>query len=276
METPKKMNIAITGAHGFIGTQLIRKLQGKKIYYEVLDRQKYDLFDMKSLKDFVSNKHIIVHLAGVNKDGSLEDMLKVNILGTKSLLDAIVTYNKKVKLIFSSSFGVYQEHDMFGLSKKIAEELINKYATIHKFKSIILRFSNIYGLGARPFTNSAIATFAHLVKTGKPITLHGDGTKKRDYLYVDDAIGALFRSFQLKSRKTETYDICSGTKTSLNELVKIISTVSKKPVLIKREKSVQAQRVKSHPVKLRLLPNWRPEISLKEGLRIVMNKTYEN
>lgn len=276
METSKKMNVAITGANGFIGTELIRELKERKISYEALNRQKHDLFNMESLKDFVSNKDIIVHLAGVNKDGSLEDILKVNILGTKTLLDAIITYNKNVKLIFASSFGIYQEHEIFGLSKKIAEELINKYTSKHGFKSIILRYSNIYGLGARPFANSAITTFVHLAKEGKPIAFHGDGAQTRDYLYIDDAIQALLASFEINSQKTETYNVCSGTATSLNELVKIIGTVSKKPVLIKKVKSIRTQQVKKHPIKLRLLPNWNPEISLKKGLKIVMNKTYEN
>lgn len=272
MEASKKMKIAITGAHGFIGMALTRELKERKISYEALDRQKHDLFNPKSLKDFVSNKDIIVHLAGVNKDGSLEDILKVNILGTKTLLDAITAYNRNVKLIFTSSFGVYQEHDIFGLSKKIAEEILSKYTSMYQFKSIILRYSNVYGLGAKSFTNSVIATFIHLVKEEKPITLHGDGTQERDYLYITDAVQALFVSFQCNPSKTEAYDVYSGTTTSLKELIKIISTVSKKPVLIKNEKISEIHPVKNQPVKLRPLPNWNPKISLEEGLRIVMNK----
>lgn len=270
MEISKKINIAITGAGGFIGTKLICELKKRKISYEALDRRKHDLLNSKSLKHFVSNKDIIVHLAGINKDGNLEDTLKVNILGTKTLLDAITAYNKNVKLIFASSFGVYQDHDIFGLSKKIAEELINNYTSMHKFTSTILRYSNIYGLGARPFTNSAIATFAYLVKEEKPITLYGDGTQERDYLYIDDAIRALFASFQLNQPQTETYDVCFGTITPLNKLIKIIGAVSRKPVVIKYKKSTEIKPVKNYLVKLRLLPNWRPEVSLEEGLKIVM------
>ena len=247
METSKKMNIAITGAGGFIGTHLIHELEKRKISYDALNRQKHDLFNSKSLKDFVLNKDIIVHLAGVNKDGDLEDILKVNILGTKTLLDAITAYNKNVKLIFASSFGVYQEHNIFGLSKKIAEELIYKYTSMYAFNSIILRYSNIYGLGARPFTNSAIATFVHLAKTGKPITLYEDGTQERDYLYIADAIQALLVSFQFNLKKTETYDVYSGKTTSLNEVIKIIGKLSKKPVHIKKEKSsLKFQNIDQH------------------------------
>lgn len=270
------MNIGITGASGFLGRHLTKELKRQKLIFSVFDRKEHSLFNVASLKNFVSGNDVIVHLAGVNKDGDLEDMLRVNILGTKTLLDAIVAYNKNIKLIFASSFSVYQEHDIFGLTKKIAEELISEYSEKHKFKSIILRYSNIYGLGARPFTNSALTTFAHLVKKGEPITLHGDGTQERDYLYVDDAICALLTSFQCDPKTTETYDVCLGNKTSLNELLTIISKISKKTVVINKEKNPLHQTLYNYPEKLRYISNWHPEVSLEEGLEIIINEKDEN
>lgn len=270
------MNIGITGASGFLGRHLAKELKRQKLTFSVFDRKKHSLFNVASLKNFVSKNDVIVHLAGVNKDGDLEDMLKVNILGTKTLLNAIAAYNRNVKLIFASSFCIYQEHDIFGLTKKIAEELISEYAEKHKFKSIILRCSNIYGLGAKPFANSVLTTFVHLVKKGEPIILHGDGTQERDYLYVDDAIRALLASFQCNPETTETYDVCLGTKTSLNELLMIISKISKKTVAINKEKNPLHQSIYNYPEKLRYIPNWRPEVSLEQGLEIVINQTHED
>ncbi len=266
------MNIGITGASGFLGRHLIKELKRQEFTFSVFDRKEHSLFNAASLKNFVSNSDIIVHLAGVNKDGDLEDMLKVNILGTKTLLDAIIAYNKNIKFIFASSLGIYQEHDIFGLSKKIVEELISEYAEKHKFKSVILRYSNIYGLGARPFKNSALTTFVHLVKKGEPITLYGDGTQERDYLYVDDAISALVESFRCNSEKTETYDVCSGSKISINELLIIITKISKKTVRINKEKNSLPQPIYMYPEKLRHLSNWYPEVSLEQGLEIVINQ----
>ncbi len=266
------MNVGITGSSGFLGKHLIKELRKRKITFSIFDRKEHNLFNASSLKNFVSKNDIIVHLAGVNKDGDLEDALRVNILGTKTLLDAIIAYNKNIKFIFASSFGVYQKHDIFGLSKKIAEELIREHASKHKFKSVILRFSNIYGLGAKPFRHSALTTFVYLVKKGEPITLHGDGTQERDYLYVDDAINALVESFRCNSEKTETYDVCSGSKISLNELLKIITKISKKTVSINKEKNFVNQSIYNCPKKLRYLLNWRPEVSLEEGLEIVINQ----
>ncbi|KKS22997.1 MAG: NAD-dependent epimerase/dehydratase [Candidatus Roizmanbacteria bacterium GW2011_GWC2_41_7] len=160
-------HIAITGGSGFIGTFLVEKLKQRRVSYTLLNRKKHNLLYPNSLKDFVSSKDAIIHLAAKDKDSGLTEMMKTNIGGTMGLMGAIKQWNPSVKLIAASSFLVYIPEDAFGATKKAAEELIEEYGKQLPIKVAILRFSNIYGPGGKPFHNSVISTFVHLIKKGK-------------------------------------------------------------------------------------------------------------
>ena len=103
-----KLSIGITGSHGFIGSHLTKALEKSGKYDLVpLDRKHNDLMDEKSLKSFVSGRDAIFHIAGANRDTNA-NLIRVNVLGTLNLLEAIKHYSeKKTKFIFISSIQVY-------------------------------------------------------------------------------------------------------------------------------------------------------------------------
>ena len=185
------MKVAITGASGFVGSYLLEALRKEKITFATFNHKKHDLFRPETLRDLVKDKDVIIHLAGVNRDDDLTNITKVNVLGTKGLLDAMLMYSPLAKLIFISSFQAYLQENIYGASKRNAEELIESYVNRSKLTAIILRFTNMYGPGSKPFYNSVIATFAHQIQKGEPIVINGDGEQKRDYLYITDGANAI-------------------------------------------------------------------------------------
>lgn len=263
------MKIGITGADGFMGNHLVRRLKQEKIPHQVLDRAKHDLLDPKTLRDFVETCDAIIHLAAKNKDTN-ENIIRTNTLGTASLLNAINNYSPNRKIILLSSFQVYSPKSLYGLSKKLAEELIEYYTKHYSFNGIILRVSNVYGPGCKPFYNSAISTFIHLIKKNKPLKVNGDGSQGRDYLFVDDVIDAILKSIKtIQKNKIEYFDICSGRLTSLKDVINTLEKIAGRKVNVDFNTSTfGGVEIKERNYrKAEKLLNWKPKFSLEEGLR---------
>ena len=268
--TSTMKKVAITGASGFIGREVVKQLENTKgVVTSVLDRNTHSLEDSESLKSFVEDKDVIIHLAGVNR-GTNSELLQVNTLGMLSLLDAVLKYSPTARVVFASTFQVYLHQSLYGLSKKFAEELMQQYGLNHRISGTVLRLSNVYGLGGKPFYNSVVATFAHQIKQGESLNIKGDGSAERDYVYVDDVADAFVKAALYDQKnQTEVVDICSGESTSLNQVLDIIRNVCDKKFEVIYNDAVQD---KPWPTKdknfkkAKELFGWEPKTSLKDGL----------
>lgn len=259
------MKIAITGSSGFLGRAVIRKLQENKIAYTELKSN----LPSDNLKDFVEGKDIIIHLAAVNR-GENTNILEVNTLGTISLLEAAAKYAPTSRIIFASSFQIYLSKSFYGLSKKLAEEQITAYTKRSSLKGTVLRISNIYGPGGKPFYNSAIATFVHLIKEDESIVINGDGLQKRDFIYVDDVAQAITKAVLYNQNESlEVIDICSGKESSLNDILKTLEEVSGKRIKVVYNKVNKEDNWPTQGkdfLKAKKLLGWQPKTQLREGL----------
>lgn len=271
------MKISLTGATGFLGTVFRKSLSQKKEFScSFFDRNKHSLSNPESLKSFVSDSNVVVHLAGVSRSASDKEIYDVNVLGTKNLLDAVERYSPKSHLIFASSFQVYEAKDSFGRSKKQAEDLINNYVNEKGFSATILRFSNLYGVGGKPFHNSVINTFAAQIKNHTPITLSGDGTQKRDFLYISDASSALLSSILVKTEGIRDFDICTGKLSSLVEVINLFESFTKQKVAVYNrplDTRINFSSIRSF-AKAKDSLGWSPKIDLRSGIK-EMVKYYE-
>lgn len=275
------MIVGITGAQGFMGSHLYNAMRDI-CKCEPFDRRKYDLFDIKSMKKFVENKDFMFHLAGANR-ATNEELLKVNALGTLNLLEAIRKYSQaETKIVFASSLQVYgftrnlkylKENDtlkpnnIYGLSKKFAEEIINRYRGYYGIKGLIFRISNVYGTGCKPYYNSAIATFIDLIQKGEKIIVNGNGEQSRDFIHVSDVVNAFSKSLKYTFKHTDTLNICTEKPVSINEVINTLERVTSiTPKMEYKKTNEQVNYLIGDASKAMKVLDYKAEIGLEEGL----------
>lgn len=268
------MRIAITGNEGFLGKHLVKALSKVNNDLSLFDRKIHDLFYPKTLESFLKGADIVIHLASLNR-ASNPALIRTNVVGTAGLLEGMQKFSPMAKIIFSSSFQVYHQKSTYALSKRLAEETIGYFSREVKIASIILRISNIYGPGCKPFYNSVIATFVHQVKNNTPITINRDGEQKRDYIFVKDVIRAIEKAIQYNPKKNiESFDICSGTLVSLNEIIKKLEAILGTKVKVSYKAGVQSDKwnIKKDYNKTEKELSWKPNTSLYEGLKLTLKE----
>ncbi|MEM9544423.1 MAG: GDP-mannose 4,6-dehydratase [Bacteroidota bacterium] len=256
--------IFITGAAGFIGSTLSKKLleSGNKVigidnfdpYYNIKIKQKNiqeleqfegfefiegDIRDKEVLKTF-PKFDILIHIAakaGVRP--SLEnpgEYMDVNIIGTQNLLELCKEYNCK-KFIFASSSSVYGVNPQIPWTEAMNLQPISPYAS-SKLSCEMLGhvYANLYDiqfLALRFFTvygpkqrpDLAIHKFVHLILNDQPITLYGDGSTSRDYTFVDDIVDGILGAVHYKKTKFEIINLASNRRISLMDLVQTLEDV---------------------------------------------------
>ncbi|MEA2627487.1 MAG: UDP-glucose 4-epimerase, partial [Candidatus Binatota bacterium] len=152
----------------------------------------------------------------------------------------------------------------YGRYKAEAERLV---ASTPGLRSVTLRLANIYGPRQRTdLEGGVIAIFAGCWKRRVPITVYGDGTAERDYLYVADAVGAVLAALGHGGRGT--YNIGTGVATSVNALLERMTALLGPPAGVvraaAREGEIQRSCLDAGMAARDGL--WRPSVALADGL----------
>ncbi len=234
------MKVLLTGGTGFIGKNLIFYLRSKQISVDNLSRE--ILENDKKLNNFLKDKQskmnqnydVLVHLAA-DLDNSSKQLIPVNVLLTKKLLDLCVK-NKINRFIFISSHLVYgktnylpidEEHPTkpktnYGKSKLLAEKICKSYSKDNDLMVTILRLSSVFGLGQN---NKYLIPRMFNDALSKKIILHkySNGYQLMDLIHVDDVIKAIFKA--CKAKKFGIYNLSSGMSITPINLAKIISNL---------------------------------------------------
>ena len=222
-----KNSILITGATGFIGKHLVKKIPN---YNMAIDQNGKNI-DLRIRKEVLKIKKadIVIHLAGKipsEKNYSKNIFFEHNILGTLNILEYCI--KKKVKkMIFVSSY-VYgnpkktptnekheiKPHNTYTKSKVLCEELCKIYAEKYKIEIIILRPFNIFGNLQKD--DSLISNIIKSIKNNSHITIINKNNK-RDYLFIDDLIDVIVKLIDYKC-KFEIFNIGSGKSYSFEKM----------------------------------------------------------
>lgn len=268
------MNIIILGAAGFIGTNLAIQLAQDKdnqiklvdysmSYFDNIKRFGFEnvsliesSFDDKTDYDsLLTNQEIVYHLfSTTNPSTSNQDISKEivdNVLNSSRILEACVN-NKIKRIVFLSSGGtVYGREDdcpikecagtnpisSYGTQKLMIEKLIQLYNYNHGLDYRIIRLSNPYGPFQRPNgILGAITTFVYKAINNEEITVYGDGSVVRDFIYIDDAIRGI-QNIASSESEYKLFNLGSGKGTSINEVLEIIRDTLGLPLKIKYEKA---------------------------------------
>ena len=299
------MKIIIFGGGGFIGSAIVDRLlldehdirifERPRVepYRKFLDHEKVswvtgDILNVNDLRLALDNRDLVIHLVSTTlPKGSNEDPIydvQSNLIGTLQILDAIVAMNIK-KIIFISSGGtVYgrpkylpidEKHPCepevsYGITKHAIENYLLLYKKIHGISTVILRVANPFGKRQRIETaQGAASAFIYRAITGRPIEVWGDGSVRRDYIYIDDVANAFASAVTYEGDKT-IFNISRGQGTSLNELISTIEDVVgyriKKEYLPARNFDLPTSILSNNLAKEEL--DWAPKTSLFEGIKI--------
>ena len=107
-------------------------------------------------------------------------------------------------------------HSPYGCSKGAGDQYVRDYARIYGLRTVVFRMSCIYG--PRQFGNEDQGWLAHFLiaaRTGKPITIYGDGKQVRDVLFVEDLVGAFRLAVENRRTAGQVYNIGGGPANTL-------------------------------------------------------------
>jgi UDP-glucose 4-epimerase len=295
------MKILLTGGAGFIGSWVADAFikDGHKVLIiddlstgiedNIPNEAEFIKGDIREFllleKAFSNFKPDIVnhHAAQINVRRSVEDPVfdaKVNIIGTLNVLELSVKNNIK-RFIFASSGGaIYGEPrelpadentypipiSPYGAGKYAIEKYLGYYKSVHRLDYVALRYSNVYGPRQNPHGEAGVlAIFCDRILSGKPCMIFGDGNQTRDYIFVGDVAKANILSI---SAPSGSYNIGTQIETSVNDLVTMLRTVSKREFDVEYSpaRAGEVLRIYLDIQLAKRILGWSPNVNLEDGI----------
>lgn len=254
---PTKKPILVLGANGFIGSHLVDELvrQGHKVraFDRFASTTKHQFYQNENIEifsgDFLNRADIRAALDGVDvvyhlvstttpvtaENDPLVD-IDTNLHGSVELFQQCV--DAKVKHIFYTSSGgtVYGERQNtlpiketeatlpvspYGIVKLATENYLRYFKAKYNVDYTIFRLANPYG-PRQPFwrRQGAVSIFLDKVINDEALTIFGDGSMIRDYIYIGDAVEMMVAA--LSGTEQDVYNIGSGKGVSVNEMLKSV------------------------------------------------------
>jgi UDP-2-acetamido-2,6-beta-L-arabino-hexul-4-ose reductase len=180
----------VTGANGFIGKNLVVRLQ-ELTGFEVTAFTRGD--DLIRLSKLVEEIDVVIHLAGENRPKDEAAFSEVNTGLTLDLCHILeqqfLATKRKIPLILTSSLQAEYKNS-YGLSKLSAELAVQAFADATENPCVIFRLPGVFGKWCKPNYNSVVATFSYNLARGLPIQISDPSTLLK-LVYVDDVVNAL-------------------------------------------------------------------------------------
>lgn len=231
--------ILVTGGAGFIGTNLIKRLnsEGHRVVslddYETGSEQnhiegvKYIKGDIEMLPYISGHFDIVYHLAALARiQPSFEDPLetyRVNTTGTQLVCEWARKHG--VKMIYSGSSSRWHDplQSPYATYKKLGEDIVKMYKKVYGCDFEITRFYNVYGPHEIVDGKWAavIGIFRNQVFNSEPITIVGDGEQRRDFTHVDDIVSALVKIGLGDYKHEDAWELGTGQDYSINEVYQL-------------------------------------------------------
>ena len=219
------MRVLLTGNKGFIGAQIENGLKSAQIDYKGMDKGDpipEDRFD------------IILHFGARTL---IRESAKYPYRYFEDNLDFTLRLLEKCRsdstsIVFPTSGSVQEATNPYSLSKKQGEEWINLYHLIYGVNAYVLKLFNIYGETSQ---KGAVYLFCHAALNDKPVIIYGDGSHKRDFLYVGDLVRFVL---EIVSGKVHpgNYQVGTGIPTSVKDLLSIVERISGRKLKVESDR----------------------------------------
>jgi len=303
------MKVLITGVAGFIGSNLADYLLKKGHEISGIDNLSYGLKEQvplnvkfheidildERINDLFSDVDVVFHLAAKNciSDCQLDpvETAKINVLGTVNVFEASKKAKIK-KIIYAESSAVYEgatsfpslEKDevpqsFYAISKMATKLFADTYSRFSKMHLIGLRYFNVYGPKQdyrRSIPPLMCSIIINLLKQTSPV-IYGDGTKRRDFIYIDDINRFHDLLLNNKSVTRDTFNLGFGQNYSVIEVYEIIRSLLESNIKprFKPDLPGEAFQNMADISKAKSL-GWEPQINIKHGLKLSIDYIQNN
>jgi len=306
------MKILITGGAGFIGSNLAKRLvndqhdvvvldnllRGNKLDKDTFDKVEFirgDVRDLDTVTKASQGCDLIFHFAAVLgvdivADNPVETM-DVEVIGTRNVVYAAEVNNIK-RIMYASTSGIYGHS---AIENALTEEVLvdprTSYAMAKRYNEIYLashfeekgldvvslRFFNVYGWNQD--NRMVVPRFFEQAIAGDRITVFGTGKQTRDFTFIDDTVESCVRLMDMKG--CHIVNIANEAEwciLDLAEQIKEITNSDSEIVFIdapKKRYDYEVERRVGSSAKLLQLTNYKPDTTLKEGLRNIYQTNYK-
>ena len=304
--------VLVTGAQGFVGSWLAKRLldEGAEVHTLIRDvhpESHYqadgigarchelpaDLVDYEALTRVLNEHDIraVFHLAAQTIVGTANrsplSTFEANIRGTYTLLEAVRAVGAAERVVVASSDKAYGSHKTlpyqedfplqpdfpYDVSKAATDMIARSYAKTYALPVAVTRLANVYGGGDINWSRIVPDSIRSLLRGERPV-LRSDGTPERDYIYVEDAVGAYLAiadSLDSPGNHGRAWNAGAGRPVSVRELVDRLIAVSGRDV----EPDIRGEGTPAGEIDRQFLDStaintelgWSPEWDLDRGLR---------
>ena len=292
--------VVVTGGAGFIGSHTVDCLLDKGYQVRVIDSlvggrednlkhhcNNPDLTcewtDIRSIapdSSIFSNAKYVIHYAGIGDIvPSIErpqEYMSTNVQGTVNVLEC-ARFSKVEKLVYAASSSCYgladvptkEDHPIqpqypYALSKYMGEQACFHWHQVYRLPINAIRIFNAYGTRVKT-TGAYGAVFGVFFKqklSHKPFTVVGDGTQKRDFLYVTDVAKAFIAAAET-NRVGQVYNLGAGNPQSVNYLVQLLGG----DVVYIPKRPGEPDCTYADITKITHELDWKPSVSFEEGVQ---------
>jgi UDP-glucose 4-epimerase len=295
------MKILITGGSGFIGSHIVEHYQGRAKEIRVLDnlrtgyRHNLDglgcvyiegsVTDRELVRKSIEGVDLVFHLAALvsvpESMGKPGECVDINVRGLLNVLEEASAAGVG-KLVFASSAAVYGDNPVvpkvetmlpepkspYAITKLDGEYYLDMFQREGLLETAALRFFNVFGPRQDPkgAYAAAVPIFIEKAVRGEDITIFGDGSQTRDFIYVKDIVGALVFAAETAG-VTGVFNAGYGGQITINDLAAqiIANAGTSSKILHAPERPGDVKHSRASADRL-LSAGWKPRHTLEEGL----------
>ena len=291
------MRYLVTGAAGFIGSQLLQTLLERghdavgwdafTDYYDPALKEE-NARDLPVTRVDVAEDALaldgfdgVFHLAGqpgvASFGGIFPVYVRQNVLASQRLFEEAVTAGTRV--VFASSSSVYGDAETYptpedvvprpispyGITKLACEHLARAYGSEFGLEVATVRYFTIYGPRQRP--DMAFTRMVTRLAEGRSFELYGDGSQSRSFTYVEDAVDATIAAME-RAPQGAVYNVSGGTEVSMLEAVETLGRIAGRRLeLVRRpRREGDAARTAADTTRIRTELGWEPSTPFEDGL----------
>ena len=289
------MKYLVTGGAGFIGSHLCELLVENGNEVRVLDNLSSgdpswlpgqvelvegDIGDREAFLAAANRVDVITHLAAMSRSapsaGMLDECIRSNVNGIANLIE-VAKAKEPRRIVFAASSTYYGSGETpnrvenspdflnyYGVTKYVGEALLGALSRETGTPVTNLRLFNVYG-PRQPTEGEyalVIGQFLRAAERGEPLTVHGDGSQRRDFVHVSDVARAFLLASTSETPGCLTLNVGTGENTSIIDLARMISP----EIEFGPRRSGDAKDTLADISATAETLGWSPQVSLKEGL----------